>query len=161
MQKFFEELCKSFDLRLQYNVDSAVLIDPQSGAYMEISVEEYFTDSEKSATISEYTVRFSTQHRHFDSFKEVEKYVRSILSDEVLPIEFFDNSRAKFGGEIKKEDLNGISAQRLAQMFGYTAEYISQFYYELHSWSGKNDIKRTKVSDIGKKVKALPKKDIL
>ena len=32
-----------------------------------------------------------------------------------------------------------LTIDLLADRFGYTADYISQFEYEIHSWSGKYD----------------------
>ncbi|MBR3301935.1 MAG: hypothetical protein IKI73_04660 [Firmicutes bacterium] len=145
---FFKEICKTYDLSIHYTEETIVLSDPQSDAFIEVSQDEYFMDSKKAKTITEYTVCFSTQHRHFNSLEEAEEYVRLILSDEVLPIEFFDDDRARFGGEIGKDDLSNISAQRLAQLFGHSVEYLSQLSFEVHSWSGENDIKRTKVLEI-------------
>ena len=145
---FLSEISESYGLRLCFRGDAVILCAPKSGAFIEISKDEYDTDSKKGKTIIEYTVRFSTQHRHFDSLDQAEAYIRMILSDEVLPIEFFDSGGPRFGGEIRRDDLEGISAGRLAQMFGYTTDYLSPFEFEVHSWSGQNDVKRIKVSDI-------------
>ena len=94
---FLTEISKTFDLRLSYKDDTAVLSDPESGAFVEISKDEYYTDFKEEETFFEYTVSFSTQHRHFDTLDKAEEYVRMIISDEVLPIEFFDSDRARFG----------------------------------------------------------------
>ncbi len=145
---FFKEICKSYDLQIHCTDDTIVIRDTKSDASIEISQDDYYMDLKKEKTFSEYTVYFSTQHRHFNSLEEAEEYVRLILSDEVLPIEFFDDNRTRFGGEIGRDDLSNISAQRLARLFGYSVEYLSKFSFEVHSWSGKNDIKRTKVMEI-------------
>ena len=112
-----------------------------------MSEEEYYTNDKSGRIFTVYTVRFSTQHMHFDTLMDVEKYIRLILSDEVLPIEFYQSERSRFGGEIRNEDFEHITVENLAQWFGYTPEYISQFEFEVHSWSGKYDLKRKKVSE--------------
>ena len=147
---FFKEICKTYELEVHYTDHTIVLSDPQRDAYIEISRDEYYTDSKKEKTFSEYTVQFSTQHRHFNSLEEAEEYIRLILSDEVLPIEFFDDNRARFGGEIRKDDFDTLTPESLAKWSGYTADYLLPLEFEVHSWSGKYDIKRMKFSELYK-----------
>ena len=147
---FFKEICKSYDLQIHCTDDTIVLRDSKSDAFIEISQDEYYTDSKKEKTFSEYTVQFSTQHRHFDSLEEAEEYVRLILSDEVLPIEFFDSNRPRFGGEIGKDDFDVLTPESLTKWSGYTADYLLPLEFEVHSWSGKYDIKRMKFSELYK-----------
>lgn len=98
--------------------------------------EDKFSTIDNEESFIEYIVCFSTQHRHFENLSEVEKYVHLIVNDEVLPIEFYYNSERRFGGEITKADYDGLNIERLAELFGYTTEYLSQFTFEINSWSG-------------------------
>ena len=148
---FFKEICKSYDLQIHCTDDTIVLRDSKSDACIIISQDEYFTDSTKEKAFSEYTVLFSTQHRHFNSLEEAEEYVRLILSDEVLPVEFFDSDRPRFGGEIRKDEFDVLTPESLAKRFGYAAGSLLSLEFEVHSWSGKYDIKRMKFSELYKK----------
>ena len=69
-------------------------------------------------------------------------YIRMILTDEVLPIEFYLHGERRFGGEIKKTDYDGLTMEFLAGHYGYSVEYLSQFEYEVHSWSGRYNVER-------------------
>jgi len=141
-----EKIHNVFDLTVNYGDDYAVLTNPVTGAKIVIS-EDTCLNGDGTA-FPEYTVCFSTQHRHFSSMDKVVLYIRQILTDEILPIEFFECGRARFGGEIRKIDFDSISPKSLAQLFGYTSGYLSGLEIEVHSWSGKYDLKRTKVSEI-------------
>ncbi len=137
---FLYDFQKSFDFDLSVESDTAVLTNHNTGAHIEIFEDKYSTKDIKEPFV-EYRVCFSTQHRHFDSLSKVEKYVNLILTDEILPIEFYYNGERRFGGEITKTDYEGLNIERLAELFGYTIEYLSQFDFEVHSWSGKYNIK--------------------
>ena len=98
---------------------------------------------------NEYIITFSTEHRHFENdFEEIGDYLNSIMNDEILPIEFFLNGKDFFGGEISKEHFDNLSTKFLSNYFGCSKEYISKLEYEIHSWSGKYDIKKTSVSNL-------------
>ena len=140
---FLDKISQTFNLNMSYYDNDAILINPHSGAKIVLS-------DDTTPEYTEYTVSFSTQHRHFSSLEKAEEYIRLIISDEVLPIEFFESNRARFGSEIRKNDFDDITTEKLAQIFGYTVEYLSQFEFEVHSWSGKYDLKRTKVSELSK-----------
>ena len=65
---------------------------------------------------------------------------RTILDDEILAVEFYLDGKRRFGGDIPRSDPGAINAAHLAKYFGYTAEFLSQFDFEVYSWSGKHDI---------------------
>lgn len=139
---FLYDIQKSFDFDLEIKEDTAVLINKITKAKIEIYKEIYYTDDQRKNVFYEYIVIFTTQHRHFDDLNEVDEYVRRILTDDVLPIEFYKDGKNKFGGELSKSEFEKLSKRFLAEEFGYTEEYISEFEYEIHSWSGKYDIVR-------------------
>ena len=143
------------DFSTQYNIQinvkdetSASINNPENGKVIEIFEDTYFSSDECKDTITEFTVRFSTQHRHFEDINEVKTYITNILNDEVLPIEFYSNNETRFGGEIYRDDFNKLSVNSLSKRFGYSEDYISMFYFEIKSWSGKYDKPRLKVSDL-------------
>ncbi len=142
---FLYDIQKSYDLDLNIKEDAALLTDKKTKAKIEIFKEGYYTDKQLTDVIYEYIVIFSTQHRHFDELNEVDEYVRRILTDDVLPIEFYKGGKNSFGSELSKAEFENLSERFLAEEFGYTEEYISEFEYEIHSWSGKYDIGRRKV----------------
>lgn len=95
----------------------------------------------------EYIVSFKTQHCHFENdYEEIFEYINNIINDKSFPIEFFLNNKDLFGGEISKEEYDNISIDSLAKHFGCSEDYILDFSYEIHSWSGKYDVNRIPIS---------------
>jgi hypothetical protein len=144
------ELAEKHRLALTVTNAKAILSDPKTGEQIEVLENKYYskkasiTGSEGEAFV-EYIVYFSTQHAHFEDFDDALEYVEAIIADEVLPIEFYLNGEDCFGGEIAKADFEGLSAEFLASYYGYTVEYLSQFEYEIHSWSGRYNTERKRV----------------
>ena len=154
-------------VRNQYQLDvteqknHAVLKSRKTNALIEVFRDEYSSSSGDSAFLC-YTVYFSTQHRHFDCWKDaqglvdqeelreteaqVETYIRQILSDEVLPIEFY--GVGQFGGDITRDDYFNLSAALLTERFLCSVEELSQCDFEIHSWSGQYDVQRTPVTEL-------------
>lgn len=141
---FLYDIQKDFDFDLLIESDSVVLTNRNTGVHIDIFEDKFSTKDEEESFV-EYLVCFSTQHRHFEELSEVEEYIHSILADEVLPIEFYCNGERRFGGEITKVDYDGLNIERLAELFGYTIEYLSQFEFEVNSWSGKYNIERNRL----------------
>ena len=144
------ELAQKHRLALTVDDAKAILTDPKTGEHIDILEEKYYpkrdttTGSEDEAFV-EYIVYFSTQHAHYEDLDDALEYVEAIIADEVLPIEFYLNEKRRFGGEITKEDFEELSAEFLASYYGYTLEYLSQFEYEIHSWSGRYNTERKRV----------------
>ncbi|MBO5333668.1 MAG: hypothetical protein J6B37_06105 [Clostridia bacterium] len=139
--RFLYDFQKTFDFDLSVESDTAVLTNHNTGVHIEIFEDKHLTKDMKESFV-EYRVCFSTQHRHFEDLGKVEKYVRLILTDEILPTEFYYNGERRFGGEITKADYEDLNIEHLAELFGYTVEYLSQFDFEVSSWSGKYNIER-------------------
>lgn len=138
---FLYDFQKTFDFDLSVESDMAVLTNRNTGVHIEIFEDKYSTKDMKESFV-EYRVCFSTQHQHFENLSKVEKYVRLILTDEILTTEFYYNGERRFGGEITKADYQDLNIEHLAELFGYTTEYLSQFDFEVSSWSGKYNIER-------------------
>ena len=137
---FLLEMQKHYDFELSVEEGRRVLRNPRTGGQIEIFEESYTTDSRKTETFTEYIVCFSTQHRHLEDPEDVEDYIRQILADEVLPIEFYSQGQRCWGSEIRREDFADLDAVQLSSLFGYPTAYLSQLEYEIHSWSGQYDV---------------------
>ena len=138
---FLNEIQKEFAFDLSLKEDEAILTNLETGESIEIFEEDYSVDP-KDWLYVEYIVCFTTQHRHFEDLSDAADYIRLILTDEVLPIEFYLNGERRFGGEIKKSDFDRLTVEFLAGYYGYSVEYLSQFEYEIHSWSGRYNVER-------------------
>ena len=137
---FLQELQKDYAFTLTVEEGRRVLRNPRTGGQIEIFEESYSADSRKTETFTEYIVCFATQHRHLEDPEDVEDYVRELLEDEILPIEFYCRGERSWGSEIRREELDGLDARRLSALFGCPAEELSRFAYEIHSWSGRYDV---------------------
>ena len=140
---FLNEIQKEFAFDLSLKEDGAILTNTETREIIEIFEEKYYYSVEpKDGHYVEYIVCFTTQHRHFEDLSDVADYIRLILTDEVLPIEFYLHGERRFGGEIKKTDFYRLTIEILAGYYGYSVEYLSQFEYEIHSWSGRYNVER-------------------
>ena len=140
---FLKEFQKEFAFDLSLKEDGAILTNTETRESIEIFEEEYdYTVDPKDGLYVEYIVCFTTQHRHFEDLSDVAEYIRLILTDEVLPIEFFLHRERRFDGDIKKTDFYRLTIEILAVYYGYSVEYLSPFEYEIHSWSGRYNVDR-------------------
>ncbi len=137
---FLQELQKDYAFTLTVEEGRRVLRNPRTGGQIEIFEESYYTDSRRTETFTEYIVCFATQHRHLEDPEDVEDYVRELLEDEILPIEFYCRGERRWGSEIRREDFADLDTARLSSLFGYPTAYLSQLEYEIHSWSGQYDV---------------------
>ncbi len=142
---FLYDIQKVFAFDLSIKNDEVKLTNRSTGESIEVFEEEYSSADSETDSFIEYTVCFSTQHRHFEDLSNVEQYIIQVMNDEVLPIEFFLHRERRFGGEIKRVDYDGLTKDHLAGLFGYSAEYMSGFEYEIHSWSGRYNTKRRRI----------------
>ena len=90
----------------------------------------------------EYIVSFSTTHRHLDEPDDIADYVKEILSDEVLPIEFYLNGARRFGGELNRREAEGLSKAVLERQYCRFVGPLDAYEYEVKSWSGNYDTGR-------------------
>ncbi len=137
------------DVKVDVSDDSLTIVNKQNDYKLFVYREEYFSQ-DMSEKFVEYIVTFSTQHCHFDAddSDEIIKYISLILNDMVLPLEFYKDGERRFGGEISKEDFDKLSVSFLSEKFGYLSDYLLQFDYEIHSWSGKYDTGLKRVTDL-------------
>ncbi len=134
----FSWIQDTFELTVETGDDCAVFCHKTNGNRLLIQRDEYYTSDDKKETFTEYTVCFSTQHRHFGDLKEAIDYACGIFSDKTLALEFYDSDgRDRFGGDIKAGD--GRSPAELMRKFGYTGQYLKGGSCVIHSWSGGSD----------------------
>ena len=143
--KEIAEIAKEFQLDVEYE-DGVLLKSRENGSTMEVSKNVFYIGDKKEGPFSEYIVRFATQHRHFRDWEDAAAYIRMLLTDERLPIEFYGDGR--FGGDIARDDYFNLSAALLSERFPYHAEELSHFSFEIHSWSGQYDVKRMRVTEL-------------
>ena len=142
---FLYDIQKAFAFDLSIKYDAVKLTNRNTGESIDVYEEAYPSCDSETDPFIEYTVYFSTQHRHFKELDNVKQYIMQLLQDEVLPIEFFLLGKRRFGGEIKKTDYDGLTIDFFANYCGYSVDYISQFEYEIHSWSGQYNTERRKI----------------
>ena len=139
LSAFLEETIRKYNVTLEKQNDVIELKNKENGNNVSIEKEDILSETGEVG-FTQYTVRFSTQHRHFIELKRALDYITEILDDEVLPIEFYDDGgRPRFGGDISSDVFKELTASKLSKLFGYPVEYIEQFSYTVKSWSGKND----------------------
>lgn len=129
------------DNNIKYDLlDNKVIIYNKNNKYIEV-----IKDNE-----DEYLVSFETQHCHLNDIDDIFNYIERIRSDDLLPIEFYLDDKRKFGGDISKEMFNELSINSLVDYFGFDEDTLSNYNYEVHSWSGKYDVERQPVRNLMK-----------
>ena len=131
------DLMKNNNIKYVYSDNKIVIYNSNNNRFIEIILDD-----------DEYIVSFETQHCHFDDIEDIIDYINRIMNDEILPIEFYKDNKRKFGGDISKELFNNLSIKSLVKYFGFDEETLSNFEYEIYSWSGDFDIKRERVSNL-------------
>ena len=146
---FLNDIHKLYDVNIEIKDNGVSIINPNNQKHIDIYKDEYYSNDTNDSFI-EYIVCFTTQHVHFENLSNVEKYVYMILKDEIFAIEFYhsNTNNSGFGGDIKKSDFQSLSLKLLSELWGHSIEYLSTKDYEIHSWSGKYDSGRRKVSDL-------------
>ena len=145
MKELIEKIENYIKEKIELKDDKLVIYNVNNGNNIEI-IEEVYQSKEDS--LIQYIVSFSTQHCHFDDTEDILEYVNDIINDRVLSIEFYLNNEDIFGGEIPLELFNNLSIKTLANYFDYSEDDISNFEFEINSWSGKHDIKRKSVKNL-------------
>lgn len=151
--QFLESLKDSFDAEIEVSAEGAAVINRRNGNRIEITELVYTDTAEgKPAASKEYIVCFATQHRHFEDAEDAADYIGDLLTDSVLPIEFYTQGKACFGGDLLREEWEADSAagflRFLCRRFGCPADFLQQTEYEIRSWSGRYDTGRKKTPDL-------------
>ena len=123
----------------------AAIANPANGNVIHV-IDESAPAEEAPSEHSEYVVEFATQHRHFEDMEDAIDYVRELMEDETLPLEFYLDGKRRFGGDIRRAELPLLSRSMLAERFMVPPEQIAAYRFEIYSWSGKYDEPRADVS---------------
>lgn len=124
--------------------DWLYIINPenQRKIYVDYECYEYYLDQQGNKVVDEterYTFRFETQHQHFESKEMLIKCIEDYISEKVVAIEFYEDGKNRFGGEIDASASINATPQTLASCFGYSASRLNGLDFEIKSWNGKYD----------------------
>ena len=137
---------RGYDIDVSETEAQLTLTDRAIGSEMVVFDESDRHAGDPLDFFTNIVVSFSTQHRHFEDVEDAAEYVLQILSDEVLPLEFYRDGKNRFGGDIERDELPLLSQAWLAERFMVPAEQLAAYQFEIHSWSGKYDVPRKDVS---------------
>ena len=151
ISSFLEKLKSDYSVTVDTHEDYVII---RNGIGKEIYLSEdlnHLLDDDGIKEYAEYTVRFATQHRHFDDIDDALSYVTDIVCDRVLAIEFFDaDGRDIFGGEILSESISPLTVSALTKSFAKMRSELKRLYFEIHSFSGRYDTERNPVMSLPK-----------
>ncbi len=105
---FLKESFPEFELQFSDNYSNAMIINPNWNENITVYDDEY-----------EFVVCFSFQHRHFEDEEDVVEWIREIIGNNKLAIEFFNKEQRRFGSEIETAELQDLSYEKLEQLTGY------------------------------------------
>ena len=150
--ELFESIIQAlsgYDVDFESKEHELAVVNRGNGNVLSVFEEESFSLDRKERFV-EYIVQFSTQHRHFDAedADELLEYMRSILDDRTLPLEFYLDGKPRFGTDIPSEDLDRLSVSYMQDLFGYFNLDLLPYDFEIHSWSGKYDTGRRRVAGL-------------
>ena len=137
---------RGYDVAVSETAYKLTVASRANGSEIHVFDESAPAGEDLSERCEEYIVSFATQHCHLDDMEDVIDYVRQIIQDEVLPLEFYRDGERRFGGDIERSELPLLSQAVLSQRFMVPAEQLAAYQFEIHSWSGKYDVPRTDVS---------------
>ena len=136
---------RGFNVRVTAEEGCIRIADVNGDRTIKIYVEEYRNNA---TAFEEFIVCFATQHRHYEDIEDAVEFAAAILRDEVLPIEFYMDEKACFGGDITRAELVGLSLDKLAKQFCCAPEQLIRCELEVHSWSGKYDLSRRSAAEL-------------
>ena len=152
----FESLIQAlsgYDVDFEIKDHELAVVNRGNGNVLSVFEETGFSRDGKEQSV-EYIVQFSTQHCHFDPewmdelLESILEYIKEILDDQVLPLEFYLDGKPRFGGEFPSEDLDRLSVSYLENEYGFIRADLLSLDYEIHSWSGKYDTGHRRVADL-------------
>jgi len=82
-----------------------------------------------------YYLVFATQHRDTSEKEQLIEYVTAFVNAGKAEIEFYENGRNCFGGEIETSLLDGLTYDGLRNYFGYPSIDISNLTFRVRAWN--------------------------
>lgn len=84
-----------------------------------------------------YCFLFATQHVHISEKERLIAYVTAFAKAKAAAIEFYENGRNRFGGDIKTTLLDDLTYDGLQNYFGYLPFDIKNMTFRVRAWDKK------------------------
>ena len=128
---FMKDLFSQYetDIRIENDIETIHIRNTQ---FEDEIVVHYFPDDYYT-----YLLQFATQHRDTSSKDDLIKYVLSFANAEKAAIEFFENKKNRFGGEIEVSLLDNISYDDLRNYFGYPHLDLTNLTFKVRAWNAR------------------------
>lgn len=85
--------------------------------------------------IGEYIVTFAIQHIHIDEDIDLLDEVSNFANGSIAAIEFYENGKDIFGGQIETSSLEKLTYDTLRTRFGYPNLDISKMTFRVYAWN--------------------------
>ena len=124
--------------------DWLYIINPgnQRKIYVDYEYYEYYLDQQGNKVFNateRYTFRFETQHQHFENKEMLIKCIEDYISEKVVAIEFYEDGKNRFGGEIEATISVNATPQIFSSCFRYSVSRLNGLDFEIKSWNGEYD----------------------
>ena len=128
---FIKDLFPEYDIDIQKenDVETVYIRNIQ---FKDPIVIHYFPDNYHT-----YLLQFATQHYDTSSKEELIQYALTFANAEKAAIEFFENGKNIFGGEIEVSLLDKITYDKLRNHFGYTYLDLTNLTFKVRAWDAR------------------------
>ncbi|MBE6794628.1 MAG: hypothetical protein E7532_06770 [Ruminococcaceae bacterium] len=128
---FMKDLFSQYetDIRIENDIETIHIRNKQ---FEDEIVVHYFPDGYYT-----YLLCFATQHGDISSKEELIQYALSFANAEKAAIEFFENEKNSFGGEIEVSLLDNISYDELRNYFGYPHLDLTNLTFKVRAWNAR------------------------
>jgi len=125
---FLKDLFSEFDvdIRIEDNVETIYIRNRQ---FDDPIIINYYPKDHYS-----YLLRFATQHRDISFKEDLIQYALSFANAEKAAVEFFENGKNRFGGEIEVSLLDNITYDSLRNYFGYPHLDLTNLTLKVRAW---------------------------
>lgn len=149
----FDYICKKFS---DYEIERG---NEQGVEYISI-IKNGFREPIKvyyESDMQEYIVTFATQHLHIDEDDDLINVVSEFANATIAAIEFYENGKNIFGGQIETNLLENLSYDTLRTYFGYLHLDISQMIFRVYAWNKEYCFEGSFVKSASNTVKIIKK----
>ena len=132
---FIKTAFPEYDVQFLENSTGAVLINP----FYDENIKVYYYEDDD---FTPYCACFSFQHCHLPDEEDTLEWIRSIISEDKLAIEFFKDGKQHFGGDIEAKDLSNLSFHKLkhfAEDFGLTKLISIADTFKVRGWNNQHN----------------------
>ena len=126
---FIKALFPKHDVDIQ-NENGIETVYIKNDQFEDPIVIHYFPDNYYT-----YLLRFATQHRDTSSKEDLMQCALAYANAEIAAIEFFENGKDSFGGEIEVSLLDNISYDDLRNYFGYPHLDSTNLTFKVRAWN--------------------------